>query len=152
MTLHTGPAINVHSRLRAQGDLGSDWPESAGHDDVPVMVIKSVIGKIVHILVFLFNLSLSTGIFPDVLKTSKVIPLHKRGSKSSVSNFRPISLLSIFSKILEKIIHRRIMRYLTENNLLSPAQHGFVKGKSTHSALNQVMKTVVRNVDRGKCQ
>ena len=66
----------------------------------------------------IFDSSLSLRIFPDSMKIAKVIPAFKAGKKELVSNYRPISVLRCFSKILEKIMYNRVYKYLTENNLL----------------------------------
>jgi len=79
----------------------------------------------------IFNLSFSTGKFPSKMKTAKVIPIHKGGDTSSPDNYRPISLLSSFSKILEKIFSNRFTDYLEFNKIISESQFGFRKGHST---------------------
>ena len=67
-------------------------------------------------LASIINKSFQEGVFPDQLKNARVIPLHKEGSKSDVSNYRPISLLNTFSKIYEKLMHVRILKFLESNN------------------------------------
>lgn len=98
-------------------------------------IIKLCSETIVYPLHFLFNLSLETGVFPDALKIATVIPLHKKGAMSDVSNYRPISLLSVFSKIFEKVMHSRFKNYFNKYNILHENQFGFRKGHSTTDAL-----------------
>ena len=83
----------------------------------------------------LFNHSLTSGCFPSEWKVSNITPVFKSGNKSTVSNYRPISLLSIPSKLLERIVHRRLLRHLLVNDILSPRQFGFHPGSSTQKAL-----------------
>ena len=83
----------------------------------------------------IINSSFSSGVFPAELKVAKVIPIHKAGSKTDVSNYRPISLLSCFSKIFEKLMHSRMVRFLDGNRSLSEMQYGFRKGRSCEHAL-----------------
>ena len=73
----------------------------------------------------LFNLSFSSGSFPSILKTAKVVPVFKKGSKLDCCNYRPISLLSNVEKILEKFIYKRVYNFLTENNIIYDSQFGF---------------------------
>lgn len=89
-------------------------------------------------------------IFPDYLKLSKVICAHKRGSTADIGNYRPISLLSIFSKIFEKVLSKRILNFLDSNNVLSDSQHGFRSRKSTLSALCYVINQIYRELDQNK--
>ena len=90
---------------------------------------------ILHII----NLSLETGTFPEVSKQAKVIPLYKGGAMSDSSNWRPISMLPLFLKILEKVIHRRLYDYLTKHGLLSDTHFGFRGGHSTsHAAIHLI--------------
>ena len=88
----------------------------------------------------LFSLSLQTSTVPDEWKLSNVTPIFKTGDPSSISNYRPISLLSLISKVLEKIIHNRVMAYLTYHHLLSDCQFGFRPCRSTQEALLTVTK------------
>ena len=76
-------------------------------------------------------MSLDTGIYPDKLKIVKVIPIHKGGSTQDLNNFRPISLSSIFDKIIEKILHLKLYTFLESNNILYEQQYGFRKNNST---------------------
>ncbi len=93
--------------------------------------IKRTINTILIPLKHVFELSLESGIIPSQLKIAKVIPLFKSGQKSSMNNYRPISLLCTFSKILEKIVYNKLVVYIENNNLLSDYQFGFRKQHST---------------------
>ena len=90
-------------------------------------VIKEIRVEITPILFHLFNRSLSEGIFPIALKKAKVIPLFKDGDRSKPENYRPISLLPQFSKLLEKLIKVRILKFLNKFNIISDTQYGFRK-------------------------
>ena len=83
-------------------------------------------------LVKLFNLSLSRGKFPKSWKSASVVPIPKSNKKSNPSGYRPISLLSVVSKLLEKLIHSRISEHLAEHAPKSDAEWGFQKGKSIY--------------------
>jgi hypothetical protein len=87
-------------------------------------------------------LSLSSGIVPTQLKIAKGIPIFKSGDQTAMDNYRPISLLSNFSKILEKVVGNRLTSYLESNELLSPSQFGFRKERSTMHPLVHFMNTV----------
>ncbi len=82
-------------------------------------------------LAHIFSLSLSTGIFPEALKSTRVIPIHKAGDTTNCDNYIPISLVNAFSKILEKIVSTKLSLHLEQNNLIYEHQYGFLKGKST---------------------
>jgi len=92
---------------------------SPGHDGITAYLIKNVTDNIVTQLSYIFNLSLQCGVFPDEMKLAKVIRLYKNGDKMIISNYRPVSLLSVFSKILEKIMYNRIMDFVNKHNLAS---------------------------------
>ena len=98
-------------------------------------VLSKISDQIVKPLVHIFNLSFSSGIFPSEMKTAKVIPLFKSENRSDFSNYRPISLLSQFSKILEKLFNLRLEQLLISNEKLSNCQYGFRSCMSTvHAA------------------
>ena len=109
---------------------------SCGIDNIPNKILKRIDYNISDILAFLFNLSIRTGVFPSDLKLSIVIPLYKKGDRSNKQNFRPISLLSCFSKIFEKAVKKRMVSFLINNSFFSPRQFGFREGMSTEDALN----------------
>ena len=99
--------------------------KSNGHDELDMCRIKKLIPYIVVPLKHIFNLSLLNGVFPDSMKIARVIPLFKSGNTKEFSNYRPISLLHQFSKILEKIIyHSRLMAFIDSNQILYKSQYG----------------------------
>ncbi|KAK9509226.1 hypothetical protein O3M35_006584 [Rhynocoris fuscipes] len=100
-----------------------------------VYILKQIMPYIVKPLLALINDSFVYGIFPDCLKTSYVIPVFKKGSKSDCNNYRPISILSNFSKIIEKLMFNRIYSFLDSYNILYENQHGFRANYSTHTAM-----------------
>ena len=87
-------------------------------DDVSFNIIKNCFGVLCEPLTYLFQISLEKGVFPDDLKIAKVTPIYKTGDNSDVSNYRPISVLPCFSKILERLMYNRLYKYLKENNIL----------------------------------
>jgi hypothetical protein len=78
---------------------------------------------------------LSVALVPDEWKTAIITPVFKKGDAASVSNYRPISLTCVFSKLMERTISYKIYQHLKANNVLHAAQHGFIKGRSTCSNL-----------------
>ena len=108
---------------------------STGHDEMNTHLLKNIIGSIIKPLVYIFNLSLSSGSFPSMMKISKVIPIYKKGDASSFTNYRPISILSCFSKILERLVYDRLYTFLIANKLLNNDQYGFRKFHSTEYAI-----------------
>jgi len=101
-------------------------------------------------LTYIFNKALSTGIFPDRLKFSEVKPLLKKGSSTALSNYRPISLLTSFSKIIEKIIYVRLYCHLDVNNILVNEKFGFREKLSTEMATYYLLNTVLSSLDKQK--
>ena len=104
---------------------------SAGWDGIPSIVLKYLPNNVISILSYIFNLSLSQGKFISNFKHAKIIPLFKKGSAKDVSNYRPISLLSCFSKILEKLVYNRLYSFLKKSNAINEHQFGFRKKHST---------------------
>ena len=86
--------------------------KSVGPMSIPTFILKIYKEFFSHYLALLINISFETGIFPDILKTAKVTPIHKKDSLMNYLNYRPISLLSAISKIYEKLIYTRIFEYL----------------------------------------
>ena len=92
----------------------------------------------------IFNLSISTGIVPEKMKIAKVIPIYKKGDADVFSNYRPVSLLPCFSKILERIVFNRCMEYIDCNEILNDKQFGFRSNHSTYMAITQLVDKVDR--------
>ena len=105
--------------------------KSSAIDTLSSKIIKDAFSVLVLQLVYLFNLSFIKNIFPTKWKIATVVPLYKGGSRLDVSNYRPISLLPLPGKILEKIVHKKISHYLEINDLLCNEQCGFRKERST---------------------
>ena len=98
---------------------------------------------IASIISILFNKSINQGIFPSALKNAKVIPIHKGDSLFETSNYRPISLLPIFSKIFEKLMYTRIFSFVKKHNILYENQFGFQKKMSTEMAVNALINNII---------
>ena len=124
--------------------------KSSGPSSIPVNLLSLIPDLIIMPLSFIINLSLRIGVFPDLPKIVKVIPIHKGGSTQDINNYRPISLLSIFDKIFEKMIHNRLYAFLEINEILIPNQFGFRKKNSTVNALIQITEKIKNSIDQGK--
>ena len=109
--------------------------KSTSIDNISSIVVKKVIFYITKPLLYIFNLSLTTGIVPTNLKIAKVIPVYKKGGNRNILNYRPISILPFFSKVLEKIVFTRVHSFLSDNVILNSCQYGFRKNRSTEMAL-----------------
>jgi len=112
---------------------------SCGHDKLNSQFLKLVKHEISVPLAILINRSMNEGIVPDILKLAKVIPIYKSKDKQQFSNYRPISLLPSVSKVLEKIIHKRVYKFLSKNDMLYAKQFGF---RSNHSTINAVQELI----------
>ena len=104
---------------------------SQDSNDLSMYFLKKIANELVIPLKHIFNLSIKEGVIPDQMKIARVIPIFKGGDPLLADNYRPIALLSNFSKILEKIMHNRLMTFLETNNILSASQFGFRKNHST---------------------
>lgn len=125
---------------------------SFGIDGISSNFLKSVTHFIVKPLTYLVNMSIESAIFPEILKTARVIPLYKKGDNMLLENYRPISLLSSISKILEKIVFEQVCNFLSAFRILTNCQHGFRKGKSTATAILQFLEQLYNYLDiNNKC-
>ena len=124
--------------------------KAPGHDEVSASVVKSVIMNIAKPLTHIFNLSFCIGKFPNQLKLAKVVPIFKSDDRLLVSNYRPISVLPVFSKILEKLMYNRMIGFIEKHNILSSSQFGFREHHSTSMALVKLLDKITRELDN-KC-
>ena len=124
--------------------------KSTGPYSIPLKLLNIIPDLIVKPLCRLINNSFSHGLFPNFLKIVKVIPIHKGNSILDMNNYRPISLLSIFDKIIEKLMHRRLYKFLEDNNILYDKQYGFRKENSTIFSLIEITEKIKESIDNNK--
>ena len=98
--------------------------------------------EIFVILKHIFNISLAKGVFPDKLKIARLTPIFKKGQSTLVTNYKPISVLPGFSKLLERIMYNRLYKFLVENNILYQKQFGFQNAHSTEHAILQLVNQI----------
>lgn len=124
--------------------------KSSGYDEVPMTIIKNCINYIKDPITHIINFSLKNGIVPNSMKISKVVPIFKKGDIHNKENYRPVALLSNFSKFLEKIVHIQTLKFLEDNTKLNKCQFGFLPNKSTKHALIHFVENTVISLDSGK--
>ena len=125
--------------------------KAAGPDNLPAQLIRDGAEQIAAILHFLANQSLRSGSFPNSEKCARLTPIYKSGEKSNFDNYRPISVLNILSKVLERLVHRQISDYLERNNLLSCSQFGFRGERSTQHAVTLFTEHIRNNMEQSRC-
>ena len=123
-----------------------DASKASGPDGIPVRLLKDCSSQIAPKLCCLFNLSLNSGRIPSDWKSADVTPIHKRESKESVENYRPISLLPIISKALGRCVYQRFYEHVA--HLVSERQHGFLRNRSCVTQLLSVLHTIGHDLDR----
>jgi hypothetical protein len=134
--------------IRIVSGLGNK--QSFGFDGIPINIMKSTAQVIAEPISAIINSSMDTGIFPDSLKIAKVCPVFKDGDKSVFQNYRPISVLPSFSKVFEKVIFNRLLRYLDSRNILCNSQYGFRKNHSTFMSLIDMYDRISLAVDKSE--
>lgn len=123
---------------------------SYGSDGIPLRFIKDSLPVIIPYLTCIINTSIVTGVVPASWKHAIVVPVHKSGDADEAGNYRPISLLPILSKILEKVIATQLTNHLEDQHILSNTQHGFRPALSTNTALLTLSDQLYRNADNKK--
>ena len=111
---------------------------SSGWDNILASVIKDNVNTLAVPLTHLVNLSFCQGLFPDELKIAKVLPLYKNDDPKLVGNYRPVSVLPIFSKIYERILYNRLIKFINKHEILYKYQFGFREKHNTTLALLEV--------------
>ena len=133
---------DVRNAIKHLKNQASRTPE-----DIPAIFIKNTAEHLIYPLTTLFNLSLKLGKVPTLWKRALIVPIHKKGLKNNPKNYRPISMTSIFCRILERIIHTKVMEHLACHNLLSDTQHGFIAKRSTLSQHIEILNRLTENYD-----
>ena len=137
--------VNSREIVSVVSDLNDAAP---GDDNIPTNIVKYVIEVIKDPLVHLCNVSLTSGVFPTALKLSKISPLLKSGDKKLVNNYRPIALLSVFSKIYEKVVLNRLNIFLNDNSIIKESQFGFQRFRSTTGAILKLNDFILKCFDK----
>jgi len=120
---------------------------SRGYDKISTKILKISSNYIVSPVTYICNKIISSGIFPDRLKFSIVKPVYKKGDKRNCTNYRPISLLTSFSKVFEKAIYGRLTEHLVNNKLLAENQYGFRKGLTTENAIFKLINEIYNSLN-----
>lgn len=122
--------------------------KSTGFDEISQFLIKNTIHYIIKPIVHICNLSLSCGKVPKNMKIGKIIPVFKKGDPYTFSNYRPITLLPCISKILEKLVYKRLLYHIENNNLLNNSQYGFRLNSSCDLALIDLHDHILNNMNK----
>ena len=123
-----------------------DSNKLVGSNSIPIKILKLIKNDISSQLSEISNIYFSSGVFSSILKTAKVIPVHKRDSKLDFSNYRQIYLLSDVLKILEKLMYNRIYKFFSDNNLIYSLQFGLRQKYSTVHALISLTESIRKNL------
>jgi len=123
---------------------------ATGYDDISPYMVKQCSETLSKPLAHIINQSMLSGIVPDELKISKIIPIHKSGERNCFSNYIPIAILPFFSKVLEKIIKERLISFLNISNSIYKLQFGFRKDHNTENAVLYAINNVINNLEEGK--
>ncbi len=119
-------------------------------DDITSLMVKSCKTELLNVLCYLCNMSIRQKCYPDIWKIAQVTPLFKQGSHVDPNNYRPISVLPTFGKLLERVIQKQCLEYLESNNLLSDHQFGFRANRSTGTCLIDFLHNVYSSIDKGQ--
>jgi hypothetical protein len=114
---------------------------SAGYDEIPEKLVKECIQFIKKALTFILNISLYSGTFPNLMEKDK------KGGKQEISNYRPISILPVFSTVLKTLIYKRVVTFLNKHNVIPEAQNGFRENKSTNTATQTFIEDIQKALD-----
>ena len=141
--------ISVTPKMVRKVVMNLDLSKASGPNCIPVVVLKNCEPELSYILAELFNKCLKDFFFPDCWKVSSVVPVFKNvGERSTAKNYRPVSLLSVVSKVFEKLVNNRIVDHLEKRGLFSDFQYGFRSSRSTADLLTVVSDRIARAFNR----
>ena len=124
--------------------------KSQGPDELNPKLLSELQNELCKPLTCLFNMSIQTGVVPQDWRDASVAPLHKKGSKNNSENYRPVSLTSIISKLLESLVKDSIVKHLDKYSLIHNSQHGFTSEKSCLSNLLDFFEEITKMLDEGE--
>ena len=122
---------------------------SSGYDKISNLLLKSLSAHITVPLEIIFNKSIEEGVFPVNMKKADIVPLYKSKDKQECSNYRPISLLITLSKLLEKIVYKRVYQFLEKTGQIFPSQYGFRTSHSCENAVSELLSTIIKGKEQG---
>lgn len=135
--------VNEDQVLRALRQIKPKF--TTGPDGIPAFLVRDCANALAAPLLFLFNLSIQTSTFPACWKKAKVCPVFKKGKKTEITNFRPITIICNFAKVFECLLYEPL--YCHVKHALSPQQHGFMKGRSTVTNLMCITQYIATSID-----
>ena len=151
------PEINSHSMLVTPVDcdevtriIKTLKNTSAGCDEIHSKVVKATFQYYLEPLTHVLNSSLTQGFFPDAMKIARVVPIFKAGDQTCIQNYRPVSILPLFSKLFERLMYNRILKFISLHNILYKYQFGFREGYSTNMALIALIDKILEAIDSGE--
>ena len=142
-------SIQPVTELMVSKIIANFTTNATGVDGISRDMILLTLPRTLGVITSIVNQSIRTGVFPDVWKEALVKPIPKINNPQELKDFRPVSILPFLSKIIEKVICQQLMEYLDANNILPPNQSGFRTGRSTATALLDVIDDILAGVDKG---
>ena len=124
--------------------------ESGKSSDIPILLVKASSNIISRPVANLYNKCMQNGVFPSVFKTSRITPIHKKGSTEDLGNYRPVSTIPIFGKIFEKLLYKRLHSFFSANDVISDSQFGFRQNHSTGHAIHHSVNTISEALKKKK--
>ena len=144
-------SIDAVTQNKLENEIANMKPnKSSGCDDINTKIIKKIAKEISKPLAHIFNLSFLSGIIPDNLKVALVTPIFKSNDETKFENYRPISVLTCFSKLLEKLMAKRLTMFIDKHKILSKHQYGFRQNRSTEHAIINFVDKITTAIDQGK--
>ena len=141
--------ISVTPKMVKKVIMNLDLSKASAPDCIPVTVLKNCEPELSYILADLFTKCLKESCFPDCWKVSSVVPVFKNaGERSTAKNYRPVSLLSLVSKVFEKLVNNRVVDHLEQSGLFSDVQYGFRPSRSTADLLTVVSDRIAKAFNR----
>ena len=145
-TMYLSPT-NAHEVEKIIKEIRNSSP---GYDEISSKILKCTYHLYLPTLVHLLNLSLTEGVFPNEMKIARVVPLYKSGDVRLIKNYRPVSVLPVFSKLFERIMHIRLTNFIDRHKILNNSQFGFRKNHSTIAALLVLIDKILNGFNNGE--